>query len=59
MTNKNVRVSEVRQPDDSDKISDVGHVCQDVGKTDDEVIEIDDNEISQADMSDASHETDE
>ena len=33
---------------------------QDVGETDDELSEIDDNEISEADMmSDVSHETDE
>ena len=39
-------VSEVRQTDDSDKVSEVGHVGLDVGKTDDE-------------LSDGSHETDE
>ena len=79
MTHEDVRVSEVRQTDDSDKVSEVGHVGQDVGetddsdkvsevghvgqdvgKTDDELSEIDDNEISEADMmSDESHETDE
>ena len=59
MTHEDVRVSEVRQTDDSDKISEVGHVGQDVGETDDELSEIDD-EISEADMmSDETHETDE
>ena len=42
-------VSEVRQTDDSDKVSEVGHVGQDVGKTDDELSEID-NEISETEM---------
>ena len=41
MTHEDVGVSEVRQTDDSDKVSEVGHVGQDVGKTDDE---IDDND---------------
>ena len=50
----------MRQTDDSDKVSEVGHVGQDVGETDDELSEIDDNEISEAEMmSDESHETDE
>ena len=48
MTHEDVRVSEV------------GHVGQDVGETDGELSEIDDNEISEADMmSDESHQTDE
>ena len=56
MTHEDVRVSEVRQTDDSDKVSEVGHV----GEADDELSEIDDNEISEADMmSDESHEIDE
>ena len=60
MTHEDVRVSEVRQTDDSDKVSEVGHVGQDVGEADDELSEIDDNEISEADiMSVESHETDE
>ena len=60
MTREDVRVSEVRQTDDSDKVSEVGHVGQDVGKNEDELSEIDDNEISEADMMrDVSHETDE
>ena len=60
MTHEDVRVSEGRQTDDSDKDSEVGHVDQDVGETDDERSQIDDNEISGADMmSDESHETDE
>ena len=69
MTHEDVRVSEVRQTDDSDKVSEVGHVGQYqgetddsdkfsevghvgqvVGETDDELSEIDDNEISEADM---------
>ena len=50
MTHEDVRVSEVRQTDDSEKVSEVGHVGQDVGETDDELSEIDDNEISEADM---------
>ena len=50
MTHEDVRVSEVRQTDDTDKVSEVGHVGQDVGETDDELSEIDDNEISEADM---------
>ena len=59
MTHEDVRVSEVIQTDDCDKVSEVGHVGQDVGKTDDELSEIDDYEISEADMmSDESHETD-
>ena len=38
----------------------MGHVGQDVGETEDEPSEIDDNEISEADMmSDESHDTDE
>ena len=46
----------MRQTDDSGKVSEVGHV----GKTNDELSEIDDNEISEADMmSNKSHETDE
>ena len=53
MTQEDVRVSEVRQTDDSDKVSEVGHV----GQTDDELSKIDDNEISEADM--MSDETDE
>ena len=49
----------MRQTDDSDKVSKVGHVGKDVGETDDELSEIDDNEISEADMmNDGSHETD-
>ena len=41
-------------------VSEVGHVGQDVGETDDELSETEDNEISEADMmSDESHETDE
>ena len=56
---EDVRISEVRQTDDSDKVSKVGHVGQDVGENDDELSEIDDNEISEADMNDESHETDE
>ena len=40
----------MRQNDDSDKVSEVGYVGQDVGKTDDELSEIDDNEINEADM---------
>ena len=60
MTHEDVRVSEVRQTDDSVKVSEVWHVFQDVGETDDELSEIDINEISEADMmSDESHETDE
>ena len=60
MTLDDVRVSEVRQTDDSDKVSEVRHVDQDVGETDDELSEIDDNEIGEADMmSDERHETDE
>ena len=60
MTYEDVWVSEVRQTDDSDKVSEVGHVGQDVGETDDGLRKIDDNEISEADMmSDESHETDE
>ena len=52
MTHEDVRVSEVRQTDDSYKVSEVGHVGQDVGETD--------NQISEADMmSVESHETDE
>ena len=44
------------ETDDSDKVSEVGHL----GETNDELSEIDDNEISEADMmSDGSHETDE
>ena len=55
-----LRVSEVRQTDDSGNVSEVGHVGQDVGETDEELNEIADNEISEADMmSDDSHETDE
>ena len=54
------KVSEVRQTDDSDKVSEVGHVGEDVGGTDDQLSEIDDNDISEADMmSDESHDTDE
>ena len=50
----------MRQTDDSDKVSKVGHVGQDVDETDDELSKIDDNEISEAYMiSDESHETDE
>ena len=46
--------------DDSDKVSEVWHVGQDVGETNDELSEIDDNEISEADMmSDKSHEAEE
>ena len=42
------------------KVSEVGHVGQDVSETDDELSEIDDNEISEADMiSDEIHQTDE
>ena len=53
---EDVRVSEVRHTDNSNKVSEVGHV----GKTDNELSEIDDNEISEADMiGDESHETDE
>ena len=37
------------ETDDSDKVSEVGHVGQDVGEADDELSEIDDNEISEAD----------
>ena len=48
MTHEDVWVSEVRQTDVSDKIGEVGHVVQDVGETDDELSEIDDNEISKA-----------
>ena len=52
MTHEDNGVSEVRQTDDSGTVSEVGHVGQDVGETDDE--------ISEADMmSDESHETDE
>ena len=48
----------MRQTDDSDKVSEVGHVGQDVGETDDELSEIHDNDISEADMmSDERHET--
>ena len=55
---EDVRVSEVRQTDDSDKVSEVRHVGQDVSETDGKLSEIDDNEISEADMmSDESHET--
>ena len=43
-------VSEVRHTDDSDNVSEVGHIGQDVGETDDELSEIDDNEISEADL---------
>ena len=50
MTHEDVTVSEVRQTDDSDKVGEVGHVGKDVGDTDDELREIDDNEISEADM---------
>ena len=43
-----------------DKESEVRNVGQDVSKNDDDLSEIDDNEISEADMmSDESHETDE
>ena len=60
MTHEDLRVIEVRQTDDSDKVSEVGHAGQDVCKTDDELSEIDNNEIREADMmSDESHETDE
>ena len=45
MTHEDVRVSEARQTDDS-KVSEMGHVGQDVGETDD-------------DLSDESHETNE
>ena len=38
----------------------MGHVGHDVGETDDELSEIDDNEMNEADMmSDESHKTDE
>ena len=57
MTYEDVRVSQVRQTDDSAKVSEGKHVGQDVGETDDELSEIDDNEISEADM--MSDETDE
>ena len=50
MTHEDVGVSQVRQTDDSDKVSEVGHVGQDVGQTDDDLREIDDDEISEADM---------
>ena len=53
---EDVKVSEVRQTDDSDELSEVvvGHA----GETD-EVSEIDDDEIREADMmSEKSHETD-
>ena len=46
MTHEDVRVSQMRQTDDSDKVSEVGHV----GQTDDDLREIDDDEISEADM---------
>ena len=39
----------MRQIDDSDKVSELGHVGQDVDETDDELSEIDDNGISEAD----------
>ena len=59
-TDDSDKVSEVRQTDDSDKVSEVVHVGQDVGETDDELSEVDDNEISEADMmSDESQEADE
>ena len=50
MTVLRMLVSEVRQTHDSDKVIEVGHVAQDVGETDDELSEIDDNEISEADI---------
>ena len=37
MTHEDVRVSGVRQADDSDEVSEVGHVGQDVGETDDKL----------------------
>ena len=49
----------MRQTDYSDEASEVGRVGKDVGETD-KLSEIDDNEISEADMmSDESHGTDE
>ena len=48
-TDDSDKVCEVRQTDDSDKVCEVGHVG--------ETVEIDDNEISEADM--MSVETDE
>ena len=60
MTHEDIRVSEVRQTNDSDKVSEVGHAGQDVGETDDKLSEIDLYEIGEANMmSDESHETDE
>ena len=50
MTHEDVWVGDVRQTDDSDTVSEVGHVGQDVGETDNELSEIDDNEISEVDM---------
>ena len=50
MTHEHVKSQWLRQTDYSDKVSKVALVSQNVGETDDELSEIDDNEISEADM---------